>query len=374
LEASDFLHFAAHSHHYWPDVTREATLEAWDHAATTTDLKWKKIMSEVFPKTQRHIAKLINFSRPEDIALAPNTHDLVFRLLSCFFEQDKVKVLSTDSEFYSFARQIKRLKEWDKFQVEQVKVDDSFIENFVSKLESNKYDVVFLSQVFFNSGKVISNEDMDKIIQAAGNATICLDGYHSFAAVPVDISKWEDKIFFTSGSYKYAQGGEGVCFMTLPKDCQLRPLTTGWFAEFSDLSEAQPDEVTYAPNGMRFWGATIEPISYYRFNATWDQFEEDKVSLEQMDDYVKELQRYFLHKLKQNRPKLLENSQLTNEDINTQGHFLGLVFENSKQTKEAYEGLIEKKIITDFRDKLLRIGFGVYQDKNDIDEFFNRLI
>jgi selenocysteine lyase/cysteine desulfurase len=140
------------------------------------------------------------------------------------------------------------------------------------------------------------------------------------------------------------------------------------------LSEAQPDEVTYAPNGMRFWGATIEPISYYRFNATWDQFEEDKVSLEQMDDYVKELQRYFLHKLKQNRPKLLENSQLTNEDINTQGHFLGLVFENSKQTKEAYEGLIEKKIITDFRDKLLRIGFGVYQDKNDIDEFFNRLI
>ena len=26
------LHFAAHSHHFWPDVTREAQLRCWDDA------------------------------------------------------------------------------------------------------------------------------------------------------------------------------------------------------------------------------------------------------------------------------------------------------------------------------------------------------
>ena len=29
----DRLHFAAHSHHPWPDVTRDAQVQAWDDAA-----------------------------------------------------------------------------------------------------------------------------------------------------------------------------------------------------------------------------------------------------------------------------------------------------------------------------------------------------
>ena len=37
------LHFAAHSHHPWPDVTRQAVLDGWDDAARLMDRKWDRI-------------------------------------------------------------------------------------------------------------------------------------------------------------------------------------------------------------------------------------------------------------------------------------------------------------------------------------------
>ena len=37
------LHFAAHSHHFWPDVSRDAHMAYWDHCATQSDQKWDSI-------------------------------------------------------------------------------------------------------------------------------------------------------------------------------------------------------------------------------------------------------------------------------------------------------------------------------------------
>jgi hypothetical protein len=42
------LHFAAHSHHFWPDVTREAQLAYWDDCARLSDEKWDKICMELY--------------------------------------------------------------------------------------------------------------------------------------------------------------------------------------------------------------------------------------------------------------------------------------------------------------------------------------
>ena len=48
------LHFAAHSHHLWPDVTRDAVLEAWDDAARLVDRKWEHVFGAVLPKARAH--------------------------------------------------------------------------------------------------------------------------------------------------------------------------------------------------------------------------------------------------------------------------------------------------------------------------------
>ena len=47
IEANKNLqHYACHSHHYWPDVTREATIQYWDDSAKYVDDKWDYIFSE----------------------------------------------------------------------------------------------------------------------------------------------------------------------------------------------------------------------------------------------------------------------------------------------------------------------------------------
>jgi hypothetical protein len=43
------IHLAGHSHHYWPDVTREAHLLAWDDACRLADRKWGHVFGEVIP-------------------------------------------------------------------------------------------------------------------------------------------------------------------------------------------------------------------------------------------------------------------------------------------------------------------------------------
>ena len=58
LEAApERLHFAAHSHHAWPDVSFEAQQQAWLDAARLADDKWGHVFSDVIPKAQRHVAK-----------------------------------------------------------------------------------------------------------------------------------------------------------------------------------------------------------------------------------------------------------------------------------------------------------------------------
>ena len=54
--APERLHFAAHSHHLWPDVSFAAQVEAWDDAARLADAKWDKVMDGVWPEAQRHVA------------------------------------------------------------------------------------------------------------------------------------------------------------------------------------------------------------------------------------------------------------------------------------------------------------------------------
>ncbi len=54
--------------------------------------------------------------------------------------------------------------------------------------------------------------------------------------------------------------------MRLPAHAQeLRPVVTGWYAEFDTLAGAHGSElVAYDPGAARFAGATYDPTSHYR--------------------------------------------------------------------------------------------------------------
>src|SRR4051794_39683999 len=115
------LHFAAHSHHLWPDASFEGHMQAWQDAAKLADRKWDKVMGEVWPEAQAHVASELGSGDPDSIVFAPNTHDLLVRLVSAAPRANgQLRVLTSDGEFHSVRRQLARWEEEGWLDVERI--------------------------------------------------------------------------------------------------------------------------------------------------------------------------------------------------------------------------------------------------------------
>lgn len=366
------VYFTAHSHHFWPDVTREATLQYWDDAAKYVDNKWEYFFSKKIPQAQKLISKHLKIQKPEQIVFASNTHELVSRVLSAL-QIEKIKVLTTDSEFYSFTRQLKRLELENKVEVLVVSTEpfDSFEERFIDEIKNNKFDFIFLSHVFFNSGVVVENLNLivDEVRKnQPESCQMMIDGYHGFMAVPTDLSLIADRAFYVSGSYKYAQGGEGACFLVVPENCQLRPVNTGWFAGFQDLTSSSQEQLTYPNDGMRFAGSTMDMTAIYRLIAVLELFDKENISVEVIHQHVQKLQTLFLEKIRLNQIPDIYIQQLIVNNMNHHGHFLAFDLGSNEKCVFVCEELKKKGIFTDYRKSILRFGFGLQHSPEDIQQ------
>lgn len=371
--APERLHFAAHSHHPWPDITREAQMAAWDDAALLMDQKWDRIFGVVVKEAQAHIARILDLDRPEQIAFAPNTHEFVVRLLSCFTPGRRIRITTTDSEFLSFSRQIARLEEDHLVEVTRVPTEpfETFVSRFMEAVRDPTNDLVFFSQVFFNSGFVV--RDLETIVGAAPpQAVVVIDGYHSFFALPTSLRQVADRAFFLAGGYKYAQSGEGVCFLAVPRGFDRRPLNTGWFAGFGSLGGDDFNHVAFSSDGFRFVGATFDPSGLYRFNAVARLFQGPELSVSRIDAHVKALQRLFVDGLgRKARISVSPGDLIAPVDgIAGLGHFLTF---RRKDAAVTARRLATENVIVDHRGDRLRLGFGAYHDAGDVEALLSHL-
>ncbi|MCC5825151.1 aminotransferase class V-fold PLP-dependent enzyme [Alkalimonas sp.] len=363
-------HFASHSHHFWPDVTRQAMLDYWDLSARSSDEKWQTIFGEVLPQTQQLLAAQLGSQQPQQLVFAPNTHELVMRLLSCFDWRQPIRILTSDSEFYSFQRQVSRLQEDNLVQLTVIPTEPftDFEQRFVAAAASQEFELIFCSQVFFNSGVALA--DLTAFVQqlaAVSQAMIAIDGYHAFMALPVDLSAIESRIFYLAGSYKYAQAGEGCCFMLCPKDNSYRPLYTGWFAEFGTLSAERGERVPYSTDGFRFAGATMDFSALFRLHAVLRLLHSEQISVSRIHHYVQQLQQAFLQQLSTLSQTALSNEQLLQRDVQHHGHFFTFALPTADEAAALADFLKQHHILTDYRGNRLRFGFALYQCAEQFD-------
>ena len=359
----DRLHFAAHSHHPWPDVSFDAQLQVWLDAATWMDDKWDHIFGTVIPTTKALIAKHLGLENGESLAFAPNTHDFIVRIFSTF--EPPVRVLTSDSEFHSFARQSRRWEEEGLAIVDRVPTApfESFSERFTREARSGVHDLIFVSEVFFNSGFVVT--DLERIVSSVSqpNTLVVVDSYHSFMARPTNHGAIQDRSFILAGGYKYAMSGEGVCFLHSPAGFAPRPVDTGWYAGFGQLESGVSDLVPYSEDGTRFSGATFDPSGVYRMQSVLSWLEAEGASPAVISAHVKGLQKQFLEGGVE--PGLLVPGQEFEV-----GNFL--TFETPRAAA-VYRILHDRRVITDMRGNRLRIGFGIYQDESDVERFLSIL-
>lgn len=364
--APERLHFAAHSHHLWPDASFEAQQQAWLDANLHADRKWDLIFGEVIPRAQAEVAAELGLPDPNSLVFAPNTHDLLLRVFSAI-ERRPVRILSTDGEFHSFRRQADRWEEAGQAVVTRVPLApfETFAERFAAAAQGGGYDWIVVSHVFFRTGGLFDRIEALAALARPEGPWVLIDGYHGFMATPTDLSGVADRVFYVAGGYKYAMAGEGACFLHAPDGFGARPVITGWFAEFGDLS-GPPGGVQYRSDGGRFWGATFDSSALYRFNAARGMLSQAGLTTEDVAEHGRALALQFQAAVGAGEAGVFGEAEILNPVVGdgTRARFLALRHPNAQAWRAT---LLAAGVVTDVRDDVIRFGFGLYQDAADVD-------
>ena len=301
FRVSERVLLTGHSHQAWPDVAFAAQQQAWLDAAEMVDDKWGRAF-EVADEVRAGYRRLLDDSDGH-IALGQNTHELLIRFLSALPLRERPRLVTTDGEFHTIRRQLDRLEE-EGIEVVRVGVDfvrspnkvrstraggDSIAERVIGAVD-DRTAAVLVSSVLFRDARIVGG--LDEVAEACARvgAELLVDAYHSLNAVPFSVVEMGlEDAFVVGGGYKYCQLGEGNCFLRFPRDCGLRPVLTGWFAEFGALAGAGDDKgarrhVMYGEGDVRFAGSTYDPVSHYRAAAVFRFFSEQGLTVDRLRD------------------------------------------------------------------------------------------
>ena len=338
-----------HSHQAWPDVAFEAQQQAWLDAAEHVDDVWDLAFAKA-DEVRRGFARLMD-DTPERIALAQNTHELVVRFLSALPLRKRPQLVTTDAEFHTIRRQLDRLAEEG---IEVIKVPAMPAATLAERLAISVDDrtaAVLVSAVLYTNAHIVPNlRVVEEACERVG-AELLVDAYHALNVVPFSlIAEGLQRAYVVGGGYKYCQLGPGNAFLRFPQDSDLRPVVTGWFSEFTDLSRSPAGgRVAYGPGPARFAGATYDFTSHYRAAAVFKFFEDQKLTAPK------------LRELNQHQIEILSGVS-RNDAI---GGFLAIPAPRAGKIQKA---LRKKNIWTDYRGEMLRLGPAPYVTDAQISE------
>ena len=341
FRVSERILLTGHSHQAWPDVAFEAQQQAWLDAAEYVDDVWEKAFEKA-NEVRRGFARLLD-DTPERIALAQNTHELVVRFLSALPLGKRPQLVTTDAEFHTIRRQLDRLAEEG---IEVIKVPALPAATLAERLAISVDDrtaAVLVSAVLYTNAHVVPHLHVVQEACERVGAELLVDAYHALNVVPFSlIEEGLQRAYVVGGGYKYCQLGPGNAFLRFPQDSDLRPVVTGWFSEFADLSRAPAGgRVAYGPGPARFAGATYDFTSHYRAAAVFKFFEDQKLTPPK------------LRELNQHQMEILSGGS-RNDAI---GGFLAIPAPRAGKIQKA---LRKKNIWTDYRGEMLRLGPAPY--------------
>ena len=372
--APERINLAAHSHHDWPDVTFAAQEQCWLDAARLAGDKWDLVFGELIPRVQAGIARQLRLPDPSTISVAPNTHEFLRRLLSCFPADRPVRILTSDAEFHTARRQLDRLEEDSLVTVTRISAEpfETFAERFRAACERGGYDLVFVSQVFFTSSA--TSGDLKVLIETvpSRDTFVAIDGYHGFMARPTDLSDIADRAFYLAGGYKYAMAGEGCCFLHCPPGYGPRPRDTGWFADFGSLAAPSGKSVGYPEHGGRFLGATFDPSGLYRLATVFDWLARERITAEHVHLHAQALMARFLEGIEAVHIEGLRFADLITPFGSNAEHGNFLTF-RTPRAGEIEAKLAGVNVHCDHRGDRLRFGFGICTNGADVDQALARI-
>lgn len=363
FRVSERLLLTGHSHQAWPDRGFEGQQHAWLDAADFVDDKWDRAFAKAGRVRDGYTSLLGD--ETGHIALASNTHDLLVKFLSALPLKDRPRIVTSDGEYHTVRRQLDRLAEE---RIDVVKVPAlpavSLAERLAAKVNVKTASVIVSSVLYQNAHIVPNLGDVMAVCRDAG-AELLIDAYHQLNVVPFSIAvEGLDPAFVIGGGYKYCQLGEGNCFMRFPEECDMRPVVTGWFAEFGEIAEAgRPGGVVYGDGPERFAGSTYDPTSNYRAAAVFDFFEEQALTpqlLRVVNQHQLGVLARSFDEIGADPGIIARNLEMDLRDV---GGFLAL---ETPYAQRIYEALHNKGVVTDHRGDYLRLGPAPYHSDEQL--------
>ncbi|MFI9450460.1 kynureninase [Amycolatopsis sp. NPDC052450] len=362
---ADRILLTGHSHQAWPDVAREGLLDAFADAAEEVDTKWERAFAKADEMRAGFRALL---GDPHGaIALGASTHDLVIRFLSAMDLPSRPRLVTTDGEFHTLRRQLARLAEEG---VEVVRVPSTPVNTLAERVAAEVTQdtaAVLVSAVLFETSRLVPGLAHLADVCLSKSVNLVVDAYHALGVVPFSLHDLGlTNAWVLGGGYKYLQLGEGNCFLRMPAHAQeLRPVVTGWYAEFGALAdERRPGQVAYAYGSDRFAGATYDPTSHYRGARVFRFFAEQGLTPE----FLREVSRHQVGFLAEGFDKLGLPEKVITRDRETPldriGGFLSLKCADAGALQAALAG---RGVRTDSRGPYLRFGPAPYLSDRQLD-------
>ena len=363
------LLLTGHSHQAWPDVGFEAQQRAWLDAAELLDEKWERAAAQA-QLVRAGFARLLVDS-PANIALGQNTHELVLRWLSALPFRQRTRLVTTDGEFHTLRRQLARLAE-EGVVVSKIAAHpaDTLADRVASAVDDRTL-AVLMSSVLFKTAAIVPGLDRVAAACSTHGAELLIDAYHHLNVVPFDLSSMGlAGAFVTGGGYKYCQLGEGNCFLRVPDGCRLRPILTGWFAEFEALEYTGSTgrlkaarTVGYGVGAAAFAGATYDPTSHYRAAAVFEFHQQQGLTAGELRG-ISQRQVGLLASAFEALDVSSAIARVEPMDLDRRGGFLAI---RAPQARDFAQRLRERGVLVDARGDIVRLGPGAVPARRSVE-------
>jgi len=363
LGSHDRVLLTGHSHQAWPDVAREGQLRAWDDAARLVDDKWEAAFAAA-ERVRGGVAQRIGV-HADEIALGASTHELVARFLSALDLRARPRIVTSRGEFHSAHRQLTRLAEAGLDVVFVEPTPQGTLASRIASEVNERTSAVIVSSVLFETSSIVPGLAALAARARSLGAEVLIDAYHAFGVVPFAAPDLGAHAFVVAGGYKYAQWGEGNCFLRVPPSCALRPVYTGWFSDFAHLSAPRDaSRIGYGSRPAdRFAGSTYDPTSHYRAAAVLDFFDAHALTIPKLRALsVRQTQRLI--------DGLDGLDVLTPRTAEGRGGFVAVRMPNASTVVAA---LRSRGIFVDARGEVLRLGPAPYVTDAEIDRALTAL-
>lgn len=290
--AQDYQHAAVgarimltgHIHQAMPDCAGEAYQSHWDCLNRYGEERFDQEFS-VAEAVRSGFAGLIQ-GEPDHIALAPSVHNLFVQFLSALPLAQRPRIVTSDAEYPSIARQLARLAESGiEVIFEPANPATTLVERLARHI-NDKTAAVCASSVNFETGHQTLELDTLMPLCAAMGVELFVDAYHSINVMSFSVEDYNlQQAFVVGGGAKYCQMGSGLAFMHVPAGRNFRPLVTGWFGSFDPIVDNPAQTpLAYADAGARFQGSSMDMLPMFRAAKVFEYFQRTGLNPEFLDD------------------------------------------------------------------------------------------